>query len=170
MLRTILKVRWREKIPDTEILERSGLTHVETMIMQKRLRWLGHVARMDNRRIPKAILYSETRDGSRKLGRPLLRYSDNCKHNMKLLDVNVDTWEECVLQRSLWKEKLTKGAKRYEQALIQRKEATRQKRTQLLASCDVDDDNAFICEHCNKRCRSRIRLFSHMRTHLVYNI
>ena len=55
-LRRILKVRWQEKIPDTEILQRSGLTHVETMIMQKRLRWLGHVARMDDRCIPKAIL------------------------------------------------------------------------------------------------------------------
>ena len=65
--------------------------------MQKRLRWYGHVARMDDRRIPKAILYSEARDGSRKLGRPLLRYSDNFKHNMKLLDMTVDTWEECAL-------------------------------------------------------------------------
>ena len=140
---------------------------METMIIQKRLRWLGHVARMVDRRIPKAILYSEARDGSRKLGHPLLRYSDNCKHNMKLLDMNVDTWEECAQQRSLWKEKVTKGAKRHEQALMQRKEATRQKRIQLLASCDVNDDNAFICERCNKRCRSRIGLFSHVRTHLI---
>ena len=76
--------------------------------MQKRLRWLGHVARMDDRRIPKAILCSEARDGSRKLGRPpLLRCSDNCKYNMKLLDMNVDTWEECALRRSQWKEKAT---------------------------------------------------------------
>ena len=45
---------------------------------------------------------------------------------MNLLDVNVDTWEECALQHSLWKEKVTMGAKRYEQALIQRKEVNRQ--------------------------------------------
>ena len=135
--------------------------------MQKRLRWLGHMARMDDRRIPKAILYSEARDGSRKLGCPLLRYSDNCKHNMKLLDMNEDTGEECALQRSLWKEKATKEAKRHEQALMQRKEATRQKRMQLLASYDVNDDNAFICERCNKCCRSRIGLFNHVRTHLI---
>ena len=169
-LRRILKVRWQEKIQDTEILKRSGLTHVETMIMKKRLRRLGHVARMDDRRIPKAILYSEARDGSRKQGLPLLRYSDNCDRNMKLLDMNLDTWEERALQRSLRNENVTKGAKRYEQALIQRKETTRQKRIQLLASCDVNDDNALICEHCNKRCRSRIGLYSHMRTHLIYNI
>ena len=65
---------------------------------------------------------------------------------------------------------MTKGAKRYEQALIQRKEVTRQRRIQLLASCDENDDNALVCEHCNKCCRSRIGLFSHMWTHLIYNI
>ena len=81
--------------------------------------------------------------------------------------MNVDTWEERALQRSVWKEKVNTGAKRFEQALIQRKEVTRQKRTQLLASCDVNDDNAFICEHCNKGCLSRIELFSHMRTRLI---
>ena len=82
--------------------------------MQKRLRWLGQMAQMDDRHIPKAILYSEAQDGSRKKGCPLLRYSDNCKRDMKLLEMNVDTWEECTLQCSLWKENMTTGAKRYE--------------------------------------------------------
>ena len=108
-------------MPDTEIRKRSGLMHVETMIIQQRLRWLGHVARMDDRRIPKAILYSEAQDGSRKLGRPLLSYSDTCKRNMKLLNMNVDTWEECPLQFSLWKEKVTTGGKRYEQGAYLKK-------------------------------------------------
>ena len=72
-----------------------------------------------------------------------------------------------ILQRSLWKEKMTTGAKRYEQALIQRKEVNRRKRKQLLVNRDVNDDNAFICEQSNKRYRSRIGLFSHMRTHLI---
>ena len=79
------------------MLKRSGLTYEETMIMQKRLRWLGYVAQIDDRRIPKAILYSDARDDSRKLGRPLLRYTANGKRNMKLLDMNVDTSEECAL-------------------------------------------------------------------------
>ena len=65
---------------------------MEIMIMQKRLRWIGHMARMDDRRIPKAILCSEARNDSRKLGCSLLRYSDNCKRNMKMLDMIVDTY------------------------------------------------------------------------------
>ena len=46
---------------------------------------------MGDRCIPIAILFSEARDGSKKLRHQLLRCSDNCKRNMKLLDMNVDT-------------------------------------------------------------------------------
>ena len=96
--------------------------------MQKRLRWLGHIKRMDDSRIPKTVIYSETRDGSRKLGRPLLRYSDNSERGMTFFDMNIETWEECALQRSLWREKMTTGTKKYEQALLQRKEMHRRER------------------------------------------
>ena len=164
-LRKILKVRWQEKIPDTEILKRSGLAHVETLIMQQRLRWPGHIKRMDDSRIPKTVLYSETQDGSRKLGRPLLRYSDNSKRDMKLFDMNIETREECALQHSLWREKVTTETKKYDQALLQRKEMHRQKRKQVQTSRNADDDDAYICEHCNKRCSSRIGVYSHMWTH-----
>ena len=77
-LRKLLKIKWQDKIPDTEVLKRSGLTHLGTMIMQERLSWLGHVKRLDDSRIPKAVLFSGARDGSRKRGRPLLRYRDSC--------------------------------------------------------------------------------------------
>ena len=163
-LRKLLKIKWQDKIPDTEVLKRSGLTHLGTMIMQKRLRWLGHVKRMDNSRIPKTVLFSEARDGSRKQGRPLLRYHDNCKSDMKSFDLNVENWEVCAMQRLSWRENVIMGARRYEQALIQRKEGSRKRRKQPLTNLDANDD-AFICEHCNKSCRSRIGLFSHIRTH-----
>ena len=124
-LRKILNVRWQEKIPDTEKLQRLGSKYVETIIMQKRLRWRGHMKRMDDSCLPKTVLYSETRDGSRKQGHPLVRYSINCKRDMKLRDMNAESWEECVIQCSLWKEKLTRGAQRCEQALVQRMEVKR---------------------------------------------
>ena len=151
--------KWQDKIPDTEVLKRSGLTYLGTMITQKRLRWLGHVKWMDDSHTPKTILFSEACDGSRKQGRPLLRYHDNCKSNMKSFDM-------CATQRSSWREKVTMGARRYEQAFIQRMEQSRKRGKQPLINLDANGD-AFICEHCNKRCRSRIGLFSHIRIHII---
>ena len=33
-LQKLLKIKWQDKIPDIEVLKRSGLTHLGTMIMQ----------------------------------------------------------------------------------------------------------------------------------------
>ena len=108
--------------------------------MQKLLRWLGHVKRMDDSRFPKTVLFSEARDGSRKQGRPLFRYHDNCKSDMKSFDMNVDNWALCAMQRSSWRENVTMGARRCEQALIQRKEESRKRRKQPLINFDAKDD------------------------------
>ncbi|KAJ7324884.1 hypothetical protein JRQ81_017904, partial [Phrynocephalus forsythii] len=47
-----------------------------TLLKQRRLRWLGHVVRMDDGRIPKDLLYGELIKGKRPRGRPQLRYKD----------------------------------------------------------------------------------------------
>jgi len=47
-----------------------------TLLRQRRLRWLGHVHRMKDGRIPKDLLYGELAEGKRPTGRPLLRYKD----------------------------------------------------------------------------------------------
>ena len=41
-----------------------------TLLKQRRMRWLGHVVRMDDRRIPKDLLYGELVQGKRPTGRP----------------------------------------------------------------------------------------------------
>ena len=134
--------------------------------MQKQLRWLGQMKRMSDSRIHKTVLCTETRDGFRKQGCPLLRYSDNCKADMKLFEMNVESLKQSAIQRSLRKEDVTKGGQRYEQALVPRSEVNGHKRKQLRSSQDANDDDGFICEQCNKRCRSRIGLCNHLQNHL----
>ena len=64
-----------------------------TLLRQRRLRWLGHVGRMDDGRIPKDLLYGELAKGKRLVGRPKLRSKDVCKRDMKSTGLNVETWE-----------------------------------------------------------------------------
>ena len=40
------------------------------IIRECRLRWLGHVGRMGNERLPKGMLYARTEEGQRNRGRP----------------------------------------------------------------------------------------------------
>ena len=62
-LRNILQIKWQDRIPDTEVLKRVGTQSLYPILRSQRLRWLGHVVRMDNSRIPKQIQHRELSEG-----------------------------------------------------------------------------------------------------------
>ena len=64
------------------------------------MRWIGHVRRMEDGRIPKDILYGELAFGKRPRGRPQLRYKDVCKRDMKALEIDPEGWEDIAADRS----------------------------------------------------------------------
>ena len=69
-LRRILGISWQDHILNTEVLVRAGSLSMYALLTKRRLRWLGHVTRMHNGRLPKDILYGELATGSRPTGRP----------------------------------------------------------------------------------------------------
>ena len=71
-LRTILKIKWDHFISNEEVLRRSNVDDIEISIAKSKLRWLGHVVRMNDSRNVKILLYGERTDGSRPIGRPKL--------------------------------------------------------------------------------------------------
>ena len=52
-LRKLLKIKWKDRIPDTEVLKRAGMLSVHTILKLAQLRWTGHVTRMPDERLPK---------------------------------------------------------------------------------------------------------------------
>ena len=87
-LRRILHIKWQDKISNTEVLERTNMRSMYTTLCERRLRWLGHVKRMDPGRKPKDLLYCELVEGSRHAGRPKLRFKDVCKRDMKWCNID----------------------------------------------------------------------------------
>jgi len=53
-LRRIARITWQDKIPNTEVLQRCEISGIEEFIIKAQLRWVGHVRRMSDSRIPKA--------------------------------------------------------------------------------------------------------------------
>ena len=78
-IRRILGISWQDKVSNVEVLSCASLPSMYTLLKQRRLRWLGHVHRMNDGRIPKDILYGELCSGKKSAGRPQLRYKDVCK-------------------------------------------------------------------------------------------
>ena len=129
-LRKILKIKWQDRVSNPEVLKRSNSTTIMSLLLKKRLRWLGHVQRMDNTRIPKQLLFAELSGGTRQRGRPLLRYKDVCKSSLICAGINHKSWEPLAADRAAWRAKTSEGAKAHEERLLSQMEERRQRRKQ----------------------------------------
>ena len=91
-LREICRTKWNDKIKNSTILSRCNMSGIETYLIKAQLRWAGHVSRMPDSRMPKQMLFGQIADAPRSVGRPLLRFKDKLKDNLKKCDLDVDTW------------------------------------------------------------------------------
>ena len=159
-LRRIFGIHWSDKITNAQVLERAGLPTIFTLLRQRRLRWLGHVQRMQDGRIPKDILYGELASGKRSIGRPQLRYKDVCKRDIKALDINTKNWEEVAADRSKWRSVLHKQLKSGEEKILT---TANEKRAKRKARTAAATPTSHTCSKCGRDCHSRIGLTSHSR-------
>ena len=109
-LRRILGITWQDKVTNAAV--QAGSLSMHLMLSQRRLRWLGHVHRMEDGRIPKDILFGELAMGRRPVGRPALRFKDVCKRDLKLTDINTGSWESLAVDRSGWRQAVQAGVRR----------------------------------------------------------
>ena len=107
----VLKTLWQQNITYKEVLRPTGLTTMYFILSQRRLRWLGHILRMGDKRIPKSLLYSELVDGRRKRDRQTLGFKDVCKRDLRSLYVGTDKWEELANDRDKWRSSVYKSLK-----------------------------------------------------------
>ena len=62
-----------DRVTNDEVLDRAKSTDIEIILIRSRLRWMGHVAGMPDEQLVKALLFGVLEEGSRRVGRPLLR-------------------------------------------------------------------------------------------------
>ena len=85
-LRKLLKIKWQDRIPDTEVLKRAGMQSVHTLLKLAQLRWTGHVTRMPDERLPKKILYGELQIGNAPMA---VRRSETRTHSKLPLKISI---------------------------------------------------------------------------------
>ena len=118
-MRRILGIKWSDRITNNEVLERAGIPSMYTLLCQRRLRWLGHVLRMQDSRIHKDLLFGGHR---RAQGRPHLRYKDVSKC------IDVKGWEGLAEDRLQWRQALSRGLHRAEENIRLASDEKRTKR------------------------------------------
>ena len=161
-LRKILGITWKEKVTNVEVLERTELQSMTTTLCRRKLRWLGHVKRMKDDRIPKQLLYGELATGKRLRGRPKLRYKDTCKNGLSKCGIDPTSWEEIAENRSEWRSAVAKGANQMEEA--QRKLQTERRHQRKNKVKTQPPGVSLTCSNCNRICASNIGRISHERS------
>lgn len=67
-LKSIMNIKWAHFVTNDEVLERAGVEDIAIKLIRTHLCWMGHVARMNDERPVKALLYGGLAEGSRKIG------------------------------------------------------------------------------------------------------
>ena len=140
------------------------------ILSERRLRWLGHVSRMSDGRIPKDILYGELAEGTRARGRPMLRFRDACKRDMKAGGMVPGDLEKTMGDRDAWRQAVKDCVNEAEEKRLNAAEVKRAKRKEMQKQNSASTTNepplsSFSCPHCKEKFQVQTRLYSHLRTH-----
>jgi len=80
------------------------------MLMQRQLRWTGHVIRTQSNRLRRRILYGELFSGRRhRPGGQKKRFSDNMKLILKCRHIPPEQLEALASDRQIWRETCDSG-------------------------------------------------------------
>lgn len=138
-LRSIFGKKWNEQVSHVDLLQSSkfgtnqnfewalseadetkdpNLPSIETLVRLSRLRYLGHVLRMNDARLPKIVLNSEVNAGNRSRGRPKMNYRCCIKQDLKCFGM----WDKYVQSslnlmasdRTKWRRDINLGAAQFQ--------------------------------------------------------
>ena len=149
-LRKIQGITWQERTPNKNVLAKAGMQSLFALLSKRRLSWLGHVRRMVDGRIPKDTLYVELASGTRPTGRPILRFKDVCKRDIKKGSINPANSEMQAADRIRTCIR-TSARQRQEQW-----EEKREPKKQMAETTAEPGAKTFKYSNCNRVCGTRI--------------
>ena len=152
-------IKRQDWVSKLQVLERSCLPSIESLLIQCQQHLTGHV-RMTDSRIPKTLLYGQLKEDHCKLGRPCKSFKDTLKTKLKACDTDITSWETNSFDCSPWRTLCSSGMKTFENKRTLAIKEKSNRRKQGSTSGDV-----LPCNTCGKCSTSRIGLFSYMRAH-----
>ena len=105
----LLRIKWQDKVPNTEVLLCMGMPNIHTLPSKAQVRWAGHVSCMSSEHLPKRLPYGELLVGKCPVGRPKMHFKDSLKMSMKDLEIPIKTWERLASNQVRWWGQISRG-------------------------------------------------------------
>ena len=102
-----------------EVLECRSMRGIVAYIMEDHLCWVGHVIRMGDARLPKALLYGELTDGLRNIGAPKKWYKDQLKATLKCCQMSDTRFEALAHDGAKWRAECKERVNQCEHLLVE---------------------------------------------------
>ena len=150
--------------PDTVVLQRAGCSSIESMTINNQMRWAGNVVRMPEDRLPKQLFYGELINGKRPAHKPMKRFKDYIKNNLKAVGMNVGNWEADAANRAGWRQSVKQGCSRFEEERIKHAKTKRdvRKGEEIDFPAEV---KTWKCEECDRVLLSKAGYVNHVKVH-----
>ena len=92
---------WR-KLHNEELSDLYSLPNIVRVVKSRRMRWVGHVARVGEGRVVHRVLVGKP-EGKRQLGRHRRRWEDNIKMDLQEVGRGCGDWMELAQYRKMWR-------------------------------------------------------------------
>ena len=99
--RVLRRIEWR-KLHNETLNDLYSLPNIVWVIKSRRMRWAGHVARMEEGRGVHRVLVGKP-EGKIPLGRPRRRWEDNIKMDLQEVGRCCGDWMELAQDRDRWR-------------------------------------------------------------------
>jgi hypothetical protein len=106
-LRRMIQIRWPDKISNANLRQRTNQAPIETEMIQRRWKWIGHTLRKPHKNITRQAL-SWNPQGKRKRGRPKNTWRRDLEADVKRMWKNWKEVENIAHDRGAWR-KLVRG-------------------------------------------------------------
>ena len=152
-LRSIFGSKWQDHVSNEEVLKRASLPSIESILLQVHLRWAGHVTRVEDVRMPKAVFFRELQEGKRDRGAPRKRYKDQLKRHFAQAGISHQSWLQEASDRDSWRSLVRKARCNFE---AERHEVAKERgrRQKERAASLSSSSYTFICQKCSRVCAS----------------
>lgn len=173
-LRTIIGATIGDRMRNDLVLQLTGQPTLENILRRNRLRWFGHVNRMNDGsglpRLPKKALYASFREGKRPPHGVKLRWRD--KISTDLSTTNIRNWRREVYERDKWRKTINHDVKQkavqsnvahvvrqHKERAEKRREEEKASLTRTTTDASVSPplltaaNNQISCDMCGKLCK-----------------
>jgi hypothetical protein len=144
----ILKIKWQEKVLNTDVLQRTGTPSSSTDACDGSN--ISSVWTTDES--PKT--YSTASWHKEHAQQEGSSYKDVCKRDLKALGIGLKTWETLASERSSWKSTAHNGLTHHEQTMQQSIARRQRRKTRYITSDGAATEH--ICMQCRTDCHSQI--------------